>query len=106
MKPPYEPASAAPTGAESAKQPHRAVSSPYSRVRLAQGIRRYRHTRDRPRQTRQAPLPYSYDEMDEIIRLAEIWLPFGEPPEEEIFTRFGFDRATFRRKLHAVLSTP
>ena len=106
MNPSSERFSAAPGEAEATGQPDRAMPDSYSRIRLAQGIRRYRHTRDRPRQTRHAPLPYSYDEQNEIIRLAEMWLPFGEPPEDEIFTRFGFGIVTFRRKLYSALAMP
>ncbi|WP_067662240.1 hypothetical protein [Nocardia miyunensis] len=78
----------------------------YSQPRLAQRIRLYRQTRDLSRRTRQAPPPYTYSETDEMIRLAEIWLPFGEPPAEEIFTRFGITRQAFRARLEQALTVP
>ncbi|MGW5519216.1 hypothetical protein [Nocardia africana] len=74
-----------------------------SRSLLAQRIRRYRQTRDIPRRTPHAPPPYTYSEIDEMIRLAEIWLPFGDPPDEEIFTRFGIDKRAFQARLDEAL---
>ncbi|MGW5518790.1 hypothetical protein [Nocardia africana] len=39
-----------------------------------------------------------------MVRLAEAWLPFGGPPDEEIFIRFGLTRRAFWAKLEAVLT--
>ncbi|WP_146097665.1 hypothetical protein [Nocardia nova] len=82
----------------------RSTPTPHSRAILAERIRRYRQTRDLPRRTPHAPPPYTYSEIDEMIRLAEVWLPFAGPPEEEIFTRFGIDKDTFQARLDHALA--
>ncbi len=40
-----------------------------------------------------------------MVRLAEIWLPFGGPPEDEIFTRFGITGRAFEARLAQILGT-
>ncbi|MFF3572645.1 hypothetical protein [Nocardia jiangxiensis] len=80
------------------------MPTPHSRSRLAQRIRQYQQARDAPRRTPHAPPPYVYSEIDEMIRLAEMWLPFGGPPEEEIFTRFGLTRHAFQARLEKALT--
>ncbi|OXR41287.1 hypothetical protein B7C42_06685 [Nocardia cerradoensis] len=84
----------------------RSAPSAHSRVQLAQHIRRYRQTHDQPRRTRHASPPYTYSEVDEMVHLAEIWLPFGGPPEDEIFTRFGITGRAFEARLNQILGTP
>lgn len=82
----------------------RATPPSQTRLLLAQRIRRYHLNRDAPRRTTKAPTPYAYDEALEMIRLAAIWLPFGGPPEEETFTRFGLSRREFDARLEQVLA--
>lgn len=82
----------------------KAAVESYAHTLLAQRIQRYHRNRDRPRQTTKAPVPYSYHELDEIVHLAEVWLPFGGPPEEVIFVRFGIGTAEFEEKLQAALA--
>ena len=81
------------------------TASTHARLLLAQRIRRYHQNRDVPRHTPKAPAPYTYSEELDMIRLAAIWLPFGGPPEEEIFTRFGISRGEFEARLEQVLAT-
>ncbi len=39
----------------------------------------------------------------QIVEFAETWSPFGGPPEEELFVRFGMTRARFAEALaHAM----
>ncbi|MBV7707107.1 hypothetical protein NOVA_30420 [Nocardia nova] len=83
----------------------RSAPSAHARLQLAQRIRRYRQTRDLPRRTRHASPPHAYSETDEMVRLAEIWLPFGGPPEDEIFTRFGITGRAFEARLAQILGT-
>ncbi|MFC9789726.1 hypothetical protein [Rhodococcus sp. NPDC127528] len=38
----------------------------------------------------------------ELLRLALIWQPYGGPPEETVFERFGVGRSTFDKRVRAV----
>lgn len=38
----------------------------------------------------------------ELLRLAVIWRPYGGPPEETVFERYGVDRATFDERVKAI----
>ncbi|MGW5519178.1 hypothetical protein [Nocardia africana] len=82
----------------------RATPSSQARLLLAQRLRRYHLNRDVPRRTTKAPAPYAYDEALEMFRLAAIWLPFGGPPEEKTFTRFGLSLREFDARLVQVLA--
>ncbi|OXR46989.1 hypothetical protein B7C42_00105 [Nocardia cerradoensis] len=82
----------------------RTTPSSQTRLLLAQRIRRYHQNREVPRRTPKAPAPYTYSEELDMVRLAAIWLPFGGPPEEEIFTRFGISKVAFEARLEQVLT--
>ena len=42
-------------------------------------------------------------ESAEFVQFARMWGPFGGPPDEEIFVRFGMSRARFERCLAQIL---
>ncbi|MET7773641.1 hypothetical protein [Nocardia sp. NPDC005366] len=60
------------------------------------------HRRPHPReripagpQARRRPWPDAW----QIVEFAEAWSPFGGPPDEELFVRFGMSRARFAEVL-------
>jgi hypothetical protein len=38
---------------------------------------------------------------DELLRLAHIWKPYGGPPKEEVFEKFGISLSEFDGRIHA-----
>ncbi|WP_063002636.1 hypothetical protein [Nocardia mikamii] len=60
------------------------------------------HRRPHPReripagpQARRGPRPDAW----QIVEFAEAWSPFGGPPDEELFVRFGMSRSRFAEVL-------
>ncbi|SED02200.1 hypothetical protein [Rhodococcus koreensis] len=41
-------------------------------------------------------------EEEQLLRLAVIWRPYGGPPEETVFERFGVGRSTFDERVKAL----
>ena len=41
-------------------------------------------------------------EEDDLLLFADLWRPFGGPPEEDVFEYFGFDLKVFDEKLRKI----
>jgi hypothetical protein len=63
---------------------------------------RTRRHRNRARLREEKNYRLSPDAAD-IVRCARIWAPFGGPPADEIFVRFGMSQARFAERLWQIL---
>ncbi|MDV7354638.1 hypothetical protein R4282_16695 [Rhodococcus oxybenzonivorans] len=72
---------------------------------LTAQVQSYRQHRRKQQATAAAATrrTYTHHEGAEIIRFAEVWAPYGGPPGDEVFVRFGITTAEFRVRLHDVL---
>ncbi|RYH71196.1 MAG: hypothetical protein EON54_00025 [Alcaligenaceae bacterium] len=66
---------------------------------IADAVRSYRTARCRRLKERRAAVLSHPSEELEILRFAEIWAPFGGPPPDEIFQRFGMTKHRFNQRL-------
>ncbi|MGW4336801.1 hypothetical protein ACWEK5_28935 [Rhodococcus koreensis] len=68
-----------------------------------------RYRAERRRRLRQAKLTPRQgrwpSEQEELIRFARIWAPYGGPPPEEVFVRFGITSSTFAERIRHMLAT-
>lgn len=69
-------------------------------------IQAYRRLRDRRREVRLSRGGYRSPsrEAEVLVGLAQTWAPFGGPPDEEIFIRFGITRSRFTEKLWRIIA--
>ncbi|QYB04238.1 hypothetical protein I1A62_45430 [Rhodococcus sp. USK10] len=75
---------------------------------LSEQLDRYRA--ERRRRLRQATLTRQHSgrwptEQEELIRFARIWAPYGGPPPEEVFVRFGITSTAFAERIRQMLAT-
>ena len=72
-----------------------------SRSPIAEQPRTYRHDRRRRHRVQTAHSKYERrnSESDLLIDLARRWLPYGGPPQEEIFHTFGINRLQYIAQL-------
>jgi hypothetical protein len=67
-------------------------------------IHAYRTRRQRRRSRLRAEKYYRLSpEAADIVQCARIWVPFGGPPADEIFVRFGMSQARFTERLWQIL---
>ncbi|MHA4854288.1 hypothetical protein L1080_032830 [Rhodococcus sp. MSC1_016] len=66
---------------------------------IADAVRSYRAARHRRLKERRVGVRSQPSEELEILRFAEIWAPFGGPPPDEIFQRFGMKKDRFTQRL-------
>ena len=95
------------TGTPHASDLRPPVPRPNSRgAFLTAQVQSYRRHRPRTQQTAAAAAArrtYPHHEAAEIIRFAEVWAPYGGPPGDEVFVRFGITTAQFRARLRDVI---
>ena len=71
-----------------------------SRTGQIAGPARGRRGRDQPTRF-EPPLQAAGPDAWEVVEFAEMWSPFGGPPADEIFVRFGMSPERFSRVLAA-----
>ncbi|RYE43130.1 MAG: hypothetical protein EOP24_29640 [Hyphomicrobiales bacterium] len=66
-----------------------------------------RYRAERRRRLRQAQHTRRHgqwpSEQEELIRFARIWAPYGGPPPEEVFVRFGITAKSFAERIRHML---
>ncbi|WAM19013.1 hypothetical protein [Rhodococcus sp. JS3073] len=69
-------------------------------------VRNYRQLHRQKRQTATTRRPRVVrDETEVFLVFADIWAPFGGPPEAELFVTYGITRATFFERLWQIITS-